>query len=119
MLSTACSHLGALFNILAISEHANLISVPEILKEKLLVREFNETCPDFEKFSKNLTEEIISKGKNNYRFDVKRFAHKIFAIHSAYHMTESEVLIWVDADVKFLKNIEQKALEKWLPEHAF
>lgn len=118
MLSSALKQLGDHFDLLAIVEHPELLKYPDSVRDKLKILDFSEACPDFSTFSENLAPELINKASTSYRFDVKRFAHKIFAIDSAYNQTENQILVWVDSDVTFLRNIEELTLRRWLPDEA-
>lgn len=59
----------------------------------------------------------------NYRYDAVRFSHKPAAIAAALNMVtaktfEAEVLVWLDADTVFKKNLDKKFLEDKFPKWA-
>lgn len=120
MLSTLIAGMPSEINISAIVEHSDLIEIPEHLTDRISLSEFNESCPKFKGFTENLSSNAKEKSRDGFRFDVARFAHKIFAIASVYNLMSEDILIWMDADISMNKKLPLSALAHWLPEpHLF
>ena len=55
--------------------------------------------------------------KKTELFPVKKFAKKGFAFLHAMKNIDCDLLIWLDADLLFYKNIDKSKIQKLLPEH--
>ena len=53
---------------------------------------------------------------SGFHWDAVRFSHKCFAIFAAARRCESNVLFWIDADVRFFADVPGSFLEELLPE---
>ena len=49
----------------------------------------------------------------SYKYDAVRFHWKVQAVNRATHELECDSVLWLDADIKFLKHIDQQ----WINEH--
>ena len=120
MLSSAIINLPEEVKISGIVERSDLVSVPNQYKTRMELLEFEDSCPTFKKFTDNIPETVKERAKKSFRFDVARFAHKIFAISSVYNRMNEDILIWMDADISVHKKLPLSALDHWLPEpHLF
>jgi len=95
--------------------------IVEHVPKNVKICQFND--PDHENFVKkwkefSKTRSILPDGRYEYRLDVVRFCHKIFAIHAGLkHIASNDQLyIWWDADAFPIKPVTKSYLEsKLLP----
>lgn len=117
---------------------------PEVPSSRIIVRDLIESCPDLIAFkrrhadnplahgqtqryrfrlSRNPYKNRIKLGERNwgsgFRWDAVRFAHKAFAIFHAAAHTDTDVLIWVDADSLFFAAPSREELESFVPPDCF
>ena len=82
----------------------------EAVIPKILVRDFHQVIPEYNKFVQKFKHK--EKYTDDFRFNVFRFAHKVYAIASALKNTKTKYLIWLDADIKTYKKITIDFLTK-------
>lgn len=83
------------------------ISILEEKDKRIIPLKFED--PEYRKFLNDYSSNPLARGRlpdgrYEYRFDVVRFCHKVFAIKEAYHQgKEKKLLIWWDSDAFFTK----------------
>ena len=87
------------------------------VKPKIIIRDFDEYVPEY----KNFVEKFKHKEKytNDFRFNVFRFAHKVYAIAKALEKVNSKYLIWLDADIKTYKKIPLEFLDTLVDDNIY
>ena len=70
-----------------------MINNNELLDQIKSYNRFLKTYKDKEKYT------------DDFRFNVFRFAHKVYAISTALKNIKTKYLIWLDADIKTYKKI--------------
>lgn len=50
-----------------------------------------------------------------YQWDAVRFSHKCFALFDAARRTDADVLLWLDADIRFFADLPRAFLEDLIP----
>jgi len=75
----------------------------ELVKNKIVIKEFHENIPEYRLFLKKFKEK--EKYTDDFRFNVFRFAHKVYAISKALKNVKTKYLIWLDSDIKTHKKI--------------
>jgi hypothetical protein len=73
------------------------------VKHKIDVREFKKYVPEYQQFCKKYKEK--KPLTDDFRFNVFRFAHKVYAIVAALKEVKTKYLIWLDSDIKTHKKI--------------
>ena len=73
------------------------------VKHKIDVKEFKKFIPDYYQFCEKYKEK--KPLTDDFRFNVFRFAHKVYAIASALKKVKTKYLIWLDSDIKTHKKI--------------
>lgn len=89
-------------NLTAFIENSSGVD-DKAVKGKILVKDFHSDIPEYNKFVQKFKHK--EKFTDDFRFNVFRFAHKVYAIASALKNTKSKYLIWLDADIKTYKKI--------------
>jgi len=74
-----------------------------LVKNKIVIKEFHENIPEYRLFLKKFKEK--DKYTDDFRFNVFRFAHKVYAISKALKDVKTKYLIWLDSDIKTHKKI--------------
>lgn len=74
-----------------------------LVKNKIVIKEFHENIPEYRFFKKKFKEK--EKYTDDFRFNVFRFAHKVYAISKALKDVKTKYLIWLDSDIKTHKKI--------------
>ena len=74
-----------------------------LVKNKIVIKEFHENIPEYRLFKKKFKEK--EKYTDDFRFNVFRFAHKVYAISKALKDVKTKYLIWLDSDIKTHKKI--------------
>ena len=74
-----------------------------LVKDKIVIKEFHESIPEYRLFKKKFKEK--EKYTDDFRFNVFRFAHKVYAISKALKDVKTKYLIWLDSDIKTHKKI--------------
>lgn len=70
-------------------------------------------------FEKDPAGNSIAKLAWDFRYNAIRFSHKIFSIaESIQYINEGSYLVWIDADIRVLKNFNEDDLRQFLPEEA-
>lgn len=77
-------------------EYRNLYKVKDCWAFILKVKPYKEMAGKFENENGNYYD---------YRFDAFRFARKVFVVEDAARNADFDTLIWIDADIVFLKNL--------------
>lgn len=73
------------------------------VKQKILVKDFHLEIPEYYKFVQKFKDK--EQYTDDFRFNVFRFAHKVYAMFTALKNVKSKYLIWLDADIKTYKKI--------------
>ena len=68
------------------------------VKHKIVVKEFHDNIPEYQQFCQKYKEKRPLT--DDFRFNVFRFAHKVYAIASALKNIKTKYLIWLDSDIK-------------------
>ena len=79
------------------------------VKPKIIVKDFEKNIPKYQNFVEKFKEK--EKYTDDFRFNVFRFAHKVYAIEAALKNAKTKYLIWLDADIKTYKRITLEFLE--------
>lgn len=87
------------------------------VKHKIIVKEYHSSIPEYKKFLNNYKDK--TKFTDDFRFNVFRFAHKVYAIAKSLHDVKTKYLIWLDADIKTYKKIPKSFLETLVNEEAY
>ena len=84
---------------------------------KINVQDFDECIPKY----KNFCEKFKHKSHltDDFRYNVFRFAHKVYAISKALQLNKSKYLIWLDSDIKTYKKIPISLLNKLVKENTY
>lgn len=112
---------------------------PELMSTRLIYRDLHASCPELVafkqrhknnplahgggrkkfKFKMNLKKPSIKikrvKVLNGYQWDAVRFSHKMFSIFNAAKLCDSDILIWLDADIFIFRDIPKNFLDPLLP----
>ena len=80
-----------------------------IVKHKITFKEYHQHIPKYKKFLDNFKDK--EKYTDDFRFNVFRFAFKVYAIDQALKHVKTKYLIWLDADIKTYKKIPLSFLE--------
>lgn len=75
----------------------------KLVKDKIIIREFHKNIPKYQQFCEKYKEK--KPLVDDFRFNVFRFAHKVYAIAAALKEIKTKYLIWLDADIKTHKKI--------------
>ena len=73
------------------------------VKHKIDVKEFKKFIPEYYHFCQKYKEK--KPLTDDFRFNVFRFAHKVYAIAAALKYVKTKYLIWLDSDIKTHKKI--------------
>ena len=73
------------------------------VKHKIDVKEFKKFIPEYYQFCEKYKEKRSLT--DDFRFNVFRFAHKVYAIAMALKEAKTKYLIWLDSDIKTHKKI--------------
>ena len=87
------------------------------VKHKIIVKEYHSSIPEYKRFLDSYKDK--KKYTDDFRFNVFRFAHKVYAIAKALHDVKTKYLIWLDADIKTYKKIPKSFLETLVNEEAY
>ncbi len=74
-----------------------------LVKHKIIVKEYHQQIPKYKQFVEKYKHK--KKFVDDFRFNVFRFAHKVYAIDQALRNVKTKYLIWLDADIKTYKKI--------------
>ena len=81
----------------AFIENSSTINSTKV-ETKIDIKEFSHSIPEYEVFCKKY--EHKKPFTDDFRFNVFRFAHKIYAIFKALQFNKTKYLIWLDSDIK-------------------
>lgn len=65
--------------------------------------------------SSNLKHKAKHEGIDSFLYDAVRFSHKVFTVISASENIKSDILIWLDGDVKTFRKIPENFFENLIP----
>ena len=100
----------------AFIEGSNSIDSSKVSK-KIKIRDFEETVPEHKKFcikygyKKPLTDD--------FKYNVFRFAHKVYAIFKALQLNKTKYLIWLDSDIKTYRKLPISFLESLVDDVSY
>jgi len=97
-------------------ENSHLID-DSLVKNKIIIKEFNENVPQYSKFVNQY--KYKEKDTDDFRFNVFRFAHKVYAIAEAIKNTQAKYLIWLDADVRTYKKFPLEFLNTLVSDDCY
>ena len=100
----------------AFIEGSELIDSGKV-KHKIDVKEFKKFIPEYQQFCEKYKEK--KPLTDDFRFNVFRFAHKVYAIAAALKEIKTKYLIWLDSDIKTYKKIPKSFLETLVNEEAY
>ena len=86
----------------AFIEGSNSVDTRNV-SNKVIVKEFHEFIPKYTNFCKKF--EHKEPLTDDFRYNVFRFAHKVYAIEKALEFNDSKYLIWLDSDIKTYKKL--------------
>ena len=89
----------------------------KLVKNKIIIKEFHENIPEYSFFLKKFKEK--EKYTDDFRFNVFRFAHKVYAISTVLKNTKTKYLIWLDSDIKTYKKIPTSFLATLVDESCY
>ncbi len=87
------------------------------VKPKIIIQDFNKSIPEYQKFVEKFKEK--EKYTDDFRFNVFRFAHKVYAIATALKNVKTKYLIWLDADIKTYKKIPLEFLDTLINSNSY
>ena len=87
------------------------------VKPKIIIKDFDKTVPEYQKFVRKYKEK--EKYTDDFRFNVFRFAHKVYAILSALKDIKTKYLIWLDADIKTYKKLPVEFLDTLIKPNSY
>ena len=87
------------------------------VKPKIIIKDFKESVPEYKKFVEKYQDK--EKYTDDFRFNVFRFAHKVYAIAKVLKKVKSKYLIWLDADIKTYKKIPLEFLDTLVAENVY
>lgn len=87
------------------------------VKPKIIVKDFYENVPNYKKFVDKFKNK--EKYTDDFRFNVFRFAHKVYAISAALKNIKTKYLIWLDADIKTYKKIPLEFLDTLINKKSY
>ena len=87
------------------------------VKPKIIIKDFDKTVPEYQKFALKYKEK--EKYTDDFRFNVFRFAHKVYAIASALKNIKTKYLIWLDADIKTYKKLPFEFLDTLINQNSY
>ena len=87
------------------------------VKPKIIIKDFNKHVPEYKNFVKKF--KYKEKYTDDFRFNVFRFAHKVYAIATALKKVKSKYLIWLDADIKTYKKIPLEFLDTLVADNYY
>ena len=96
-------------NLVIFMENSHLIKI-EHLNKKIQIFDYHKNIPEYETFCKKFQHK--KQFTDDFRFNVFRFAYKVYAIKKSFSYNSSKNLIWLDADIKTHKKIPSTFLEK-------
>ena len=88
-----------------------------LVKHKIVIKEYHQHIPGYNKFLKKYKEKEIYT--DDFRFNVFRFAHKVYAISTALKNIKTKYLIWLDADIKTYKKLPFTFLNTLVNENSY
>ena len=87
------------------------------IKHKVKFFDYHNAIPDYNNFC--LKYKSFVNQQDNYRLNAFKFAYKVFAMQKALSVNSSEFLIWLDADIKTVKPISFKFLNKLIDKQKY
>ena len=87
------------------------------VKPKIIIKDFDKAVPEYQKFVRKYKEK--EKYTDDFRFNVFRFAHKVYAIASALKNIKTKYLIWLDADIKTYKKLPFEFLNTLINQNSY
>ena len=75
-----------------------------------------QEVPDLTAFKKRNGHREVPQGTKGFIWDGVRFSHKSYAWCHAGLNTDSDILIWLDADTEVIENIDCKYLSTYMPD---
>ena len=100
----------------AFIENASLID-DSLVKHKIFIKEYHQNIPEYNRFLKTYKDK--EKYTDDFRFNVFRFAHKVYAIATALKNIKTKYLIWLDADIKTYKKLPLTFLNTLVDENSY
>ena len=71
--------------------------------------------PELTEFKKRNSYRTVPEGTKGFIWDGVRFSHKSYAWCHAGLNTDSDIVIWLDADTEAIENIDINYLSKFMP----
>ena len=87
------------------------------VRNKIEVREFSEHIPEYKIFCEKY--KYKKPFTDDFRFNVFRFAHKVYAIAKALQYNSKKYLIWLDSDIKTHKKIPISFFDQLISENYY
>jgi hypothetical protein len=100
----------------AFIEGSRLIDTSNV-KHKVNIKEFVKFIPKYQQFCEKYKEK--KPLTDDFRFNVFRFAHKVYAIAAALKEIKTKYLIWLDADIKTYKKIPTTFLDSLVSDDCY
>ena len=86
--------------------------VSEDMPQSLYVHPIYRKC-DYNKFIAKAVKQEEAKDPTNYRWQARRFCHKVFSVEQAFYTFTDDEIYWFDADVEFTGKIDFDALKPY------
>ena len=100
----------------AFIEGSNSIDSSKISK-KVKIKDFEESVPEHKKFCKKYEDK--KPLTDDFRYNVFRFAHKVYAIFKALKFNKTKYLIWLDSDIKTYRRLPISFLESLVDDDSY
>ena len=89
----------------------------EKIKHKVKFFDYKKTVPDYYNFCSKF--EFYKNKQDEYRLNAFRFAYKFYAMKKVLSLISSDFLIWLDADIKTVKEIPEEFLLQLTDKHKY
>ena len=103
-------------NLLIFMENSHLINI-ENFSKKVQILDYHKYIPEYEIFCKKFHHK--KQFTDDFRYNVFRFAYKVYAIKKSFSYIKANNLIWLDADIKTHKKIPNTFLEKLISDEHY
>lgn len=84
--------------------------VSEDMPQSLYIQPIHRAV-DYKNFIAEAQAQELSKDPTNYRWQARRFCHKVFAVEQAFYSFTDDDIYWFDADVEFTGKIDFDVLQ--------
>ena len=113
---------------------------PSAIAPNIKMVDLNSACPDLAAFKKKYGDDPVANGrvgvsqygiqrpatcrwahkeKTSFLYDAVRFSHKVYAIIHAARNVDTDVLLWVDADILTYRDVPLQFISDYTPEYVY